>query len=94
MIQEKVLVLQKLLVGLLICITLVVLQREVKRIIEDVSGLKTLVKVILHEDVSELAKAIAKAKPDVDYLQQLMVALEFEVEDLNENQQAEMPQVA
>ena len=58
------------------------LKQKVKKVIENTTGKVTPPKVALDPDPQEAAKKIAKAGYDLDYLQQLLVALEFAIEDL------------
>lgn len=57
------------------------LQKKVKQVIEETTGKISKPKVTLG-DPQQTAKAIADAARDLDYLQQLLVALELEVEAL------------
>lgn len=56
--------------------------RNVKEVIEKATGKVSRPKISLNEDPQLAAKAIAKANNDVDYLEQLMVAIELEIEVL------------
>jgi hypothetical protein len=58
------------------------LQKQVQQAIEQTTGKVSTPKVSLGEDPQKTAEAIVKAKSDIDYLQQLVVAIELEIETL------------
>lgn len=62
------------------------LSRQVKEIVESTTGKKSSPKVILSSNPEQAAKAISQAVNNPDYLQQLIVAIEFEIEDLQASQ--------
>lgn len=58
------------------------LSRQVKKIVESTTGKKSSPKITLSNNPKQAAKAISQAVNNADYLQQLIVAVEFEIEDL------------
>lgn len=58
------------------------LKKEVKSIINEAVGIKSPIKVSLNLDPQIAAKTIVKAVNDLDYLQQLKVAIDLEIEDM------------
>ena len=58
------------------------LAAKIKQAIEEQTGLKSKAKLTLNPDPQAMAKTLAETVKDVEYLQQLLVALEFEIEDL------------
>lgn len=61
------------------------LASKIKQAIEQASGLESKTKISLSKDPQATAKLIAAAIKDLDYLQQLIVALELEAEELASN---------
>ena len=58
------------------------LKKEVKSIINEAIGIKSPIKLSLNLDPQIAAKTIVKAVNDLDYLQQLKVAIDLEIEDM------------
>jgi hypothetical protein len=65
------------------------IKKQVKEIIENTTGKKSNPRVVLSSKPDEAAKAIATAVKDIDYLQQLIVAIEFEIEDIQNSFQSQ-----
>jgi hypothetical protein len=58
------------------------IRKQVKQVIEQTTGLKSSVRISFNPDPQVTAKGIVKAIEDIDYLQQLIVSLELEIEEL------------
>lgn len=58
------------------------LKKEIKSVIDEATGTKSPVKVSLKSDPQADAKTIARTTPNIDYLEQLKVSIDFEIEDL------------
>ncbi|PSB07863.1 hypothetical protein C7B62_18680 [Pleurocapsa sp. CCALA 161] len=58
------------------------IRKQVKQVIEQTTGLKSSVRISFNRDPQVTAKGIVKAIEDIDYLQQLIVSLELEIEEL------------
>lgn len=58
------------------------IRKQVKQVIEQTTGLKSSVRICFNRDPQVTAKSIVKAIEDIDYLQQLLVSLELEIEEL------------
>ncbi len=58
------------------------IRKQVKELIENVTGKKSNPRVVLSSRPEAAAKAIASAVKDINYLQQLIVEIEFEIEDM------------
>jgi hypothetical protein len=58
------------------------IRKQVKQVIEQTTGLKSSVRISFNLDPQVTAKGIVKAIEDIDYLQQLIVSLELEIEEL------------
>ena len=67
------------------------IRKQVKEVIENTTGKKSSLRVVLSSKPEEVAKAIATAVKDLDYLQQLIVAIEFEIEDRQSSSQSQSP---
>lgn len=64
------------------------IRKQVKEVIENTTGKKSTPRVVLSSKPEEVAKAIATAVKDINYLQQLIVAIEFEIEDMQSSSQS------
>ena len=71
------------------------IQKQVKQAIEQTTGKVSKPKITL-SDPHKTAKTIAEASADVDYLQQLVVTIELEIDELiqDKNKVASMPKAA
>jgi hypothetical protein len=65
------------------------IRKQVKEVIENTTGKKSNPRVVLSCKPEEAAKTIATAVKDINYLQQLIVAIEFEIEDMQSSFQSE-----
>jgi hypothetical protein len=65
------------------------IRKQVKEIIENTTGKKSNPRVVLSSKPEEAAKAIVTAVKDIDYLQQLIVAIEFEIEDMKSSSRSQ-----
>ncbi|MGL4881000.1 MAG: hypothetical protein ACRC8K_08035, partial [Waterburya sp.] len=64
------------------------IRKQVKQVIEQTTGLKSSVRICFNRDPQVTAKSIVKAIEDIDYLQQLLVSLELEIEELQSQDQS------
>ncbi|MGB5633499.1 MAG: hypothetical protein WBM44_25995 [Waterburya sp.] len=67
------------------------IRKQVKEVIENTTGKKSSPRIVLSSKPEEVAKAIATAVKNLDYLQQLIVAIEFEIEDRQSLSQSQSP---
>ncbi|MGL6337721.1 MAG: hypothetical protein ACRC80_01115 [Waterburya sp.] len=64
------------------------IRKQVKQVIEQTTGLKSSIRISFNRDPQVTAKGIVKAIEDIDYLQQLIVSLELEIEELQSQDQS------
>lgn len=65
------------------------IRKQVKEVIENTTGKKSSPRVVLSSKPEEAAKAIATAVKDINYLQQLIVAIKFEIEGIQSLSQSQ-----